>query len=530
MIGAAMLFSLTVSVLLSGAAHALEKTAALCHLPRRGTWAAALLCSWIVPLTMLMQATRTPEPAVFLRSAPASIPDSLTSPRFVRSAISSAHWQARPGVDEILTVAWGSTSCGLLLIWAVAAVRLYRRASRWPVTRIDGDAVSITDGFGPAVLGYVQPRIVMPRAVFSQPNAIRTIAMKHEQSHIAAHDPALLLLALVLVVLAPWNLPLWWQLRRLRFAIEVDCDARVLKKGVEPASYGETLLSISQQSGPVPLGMVALTEPTSQLERRVRIMMTGPVRFRKALIGFSLAVATSLVFVATGLTAPAVGGLTAELRKPPPGHAGAPPEKFVALIKERYPELGSQTVAGTPVLIALFNHDGSIARSDKDVFAGPPRDFKPTKALFERVGLTPEAVGPMGVQSLEFPKQTVLVAYTERNDSHKPSTSNVFPDSRMIDRALAKRFFPGAVEQGVAAGEGIWVLFDRDGTVLRTGQESFNPDKLIPLLELRYPGIKATEMTVTPVVDANLHPKIPAGGELQLWSVWLDEGSPRPGA
>ena len=38
------------------------------------------------------------------------------------------------------------------------------------------------------------------------------------------------------VVLMPWNLPLWWQWRRLRFAIEVDCDARVLASGRIPTS------------------------------------------------------------------------------------------------------------------------------------------------------------------------------------------------------------------------------------------------------------------------------------------------------
>jgi hypothetical protein len=38
-------------------------------------------------------------------------------------------------------------------------------------------------------------------------------------------------------------------------------------------------------------------------------------------------------------------------------------------------------------------------------------------------------------------------------------------------------------------------------------------------------------MTVTPVVDAKLQPiSIASGGKLQLHSVWLDAGSPLPGA
>ncbi|UUZ46788.1 hypothetical protein LP420_23520 [Massilia sp. B-10] len=56
----------------------------------------------------------------------------------------------------------------------------------------------------------------------------QALVMAHESSHMAARDPQLLGLALLVLVAMPWNLPMWWQLRRLRHAIEVDCDARVL--------------------------------------------------------------------------------------------------------------------------------------------------------------------------------------------------------------------------------------------------------------------------------------------------------------
>jgi bla regulator protein blaR1 len=72
--------------------------------------------------------------------------------------------------------------------------------------------------------------------------------------HIAARDPWLLLLALAIVVAAPWNLPLWWELRRLRFAIEVDCDARVVSRGADVRTYGEVLLAVGQQGAITPRG------------------------------------------------------------------------------------------------------------------------------------------------------------------------------------------------------------------------------------------------------------------------------------
>jgi bla regulator protein blaR1 len=49
----------------------------------------------------------------------------------------------------------------------------------------------------------------------------------------AAHDPLLPRVAQLMVALAPWNLPAWWQLRRLRFAIQVDSDARVLQTNID---------------------------------------------------------------------------------------------------------------------------------------------------------------------------------------------------------------------------------------------------------------------------------------------------------
>ena len=82
-----------------------------------------------------------------------------------------------------------------------------------------------------AALGHVGPALAQAAVI------------AHELSHLEARDPQLFTLALALLVFMPWNLPLWWQLRRLRYAIEIDCDAPVLKGGGGPAHYGETLIA-----------------------------------------------------------------------------------------------------------------------------------------------------------------------------------------------------------------------------------------------------------------------------------------------
>jgi bla regulator protein BlaR1 len=98
----------------------------------------------------------------------------------------------------------------------------------------------------------------------------------HEQSHLDARDPALLTVALCLLVFMPWNLSLWWQLRRLRYAIEVDCDARVLKGGHDATQYGETLIAVGRRQSAFIGAVAAMSESKSFLEERIKIMLRKP--------------------------------------------------------------------------------------------------------------------------------------------------------------------------------------------------------------------------------------------------------------
>jgi hypothetical protein len=83
----------------------------------------------------------------------------------------------------------------------------------------------------------------------------------------------------------------------------------------------------------------------------------------------------------------------------------------------------------------------------------------------------------MGEGRIQSPVNTVLVVFGGT-------------DSRALDRALVERFFPGVLAQGVSTGHGIWILFDHDGNVPRTGEERFESRDLRTLLETRFPGIR----------------------------------------
>jgi TonB family protein len=115
------------------------------------------------------------------------------------------------------------------------------------------------------------------------------------------------------IALMPWNPALWWQLRRLRAALEIDCDARVLAAHRDVTRYGLLLLAVAQRRA-TPLrglaGAPALAESTSDLSRRITAMRTPLPRRRllRTAIGLaSAAIAVAAAFVACSTTRDVVG-------------------------------------------------------------------------------------------------------------------------------------------------------------------------------------------------------------------------------
>ncbi len=104
--------------------------------------------------------------------------------------------------------------------------------------------VLIAEDAGPALVGLLRPHIVVPRWLVTATPDEQELVIAHERSHLEAGDAQLLTIAVFLLICMPWNLPLWWQLRRLRRSIEMDCDARVLKHGHNISRYGEVLIAV----------------------------------------------------------------------------------------------------------------------------------------------------------------------------------------------------------------------------------------------------------------------------------------------
>ena len=322
MIVAGMLYALVISLLLTLAALAAERLLGLSRRPRRFVWLLVIVASPLLSCFNIIASARTQPPSGMTGLAstgPATIQASRVHELIKLPLFRAARplWPVLPYWDSPLRALWVLSSAAMLLGMVRTSLQFRRISNRWPVVQVNGRSVKLTERTGPALFGTLRPQVILPQWLLDAPPVVRRIVIAHEESHLAAHDPLLLRVAQLIVALAPWNLPAWWQLRRLRFAIEVDCDARVLQTNIDPVSYGEALLAIAQHPSRLPFGAVALIEPTSQLERRIQVMLPKTPRYYPVLAGAFAALAVTFVAYATQVQAP-VATSTAKSATVPP--------------------------------------------------------------------------------------------------------------------------------------------------------------------------------------------------------------------
>ena len=192
--------------------------------------------------------------------------------------------------ERWLGVAWLVLSLTVLALFVIVYTRFAWARARWPLARLHDTNVRVAPDAGPAVVGLSHPEIVIPEWLLERTTDEQRLVLAHESEHVNARDPLVLAAACLAAAMIPWNPAAWWMLSRLRLAVELDCDARVLRRGVAPRSYGSLLIDLAGRCSGLRIGAPALADESSHLKQRIIAMTT-----RKSRISFTRAVAACAV-------------------------------------------------------------------------------------------------------------------------------------------------------------------------------------------------------------------------------------------
>ncbi|MEP6833873.1 MAG: M56 family metallopeptidase [Gemmatimonas sp.] len=246
MIAQWMLATVMIGVLLTIVGHCIAGFHARFAFPRRSLWLALMLLSTAVPVGVALRGNRSSSAQQFI-IAPAIVGPAIVNPEPCCTVANtdvgtSASYFNIATFDIPLLVVWGILSLSLGAILVTAHKRTARRVQSWAEAEVCGEPVRIAPNFGPAAVGVVRATVVMPEWVLELSVHEQQLVLRHELEHIRAGDQFVLFAGVLLAVLMPWNLMLWWQLRRLRVGMELDCDARVAPSPRDRPRYADLLL------------------------------------------------------------------------------------------------------------------------------------------------------------------------------------------------------------------------------------------------------------------------------------------------
>ena len=303
-----MLYAILFGCLAAAAGFALERGARSLKIPTRFVWLAMLLVAIVLPFGLPMISASAPLRGTGelterpVASAGPVIPV-ITAPSWIDRVIDRAR-----NFDQPLMLLWIGLSALCLSRFATAIIKLRRQRSQWVARQIVGTECFVTEDIGPAVVAIPDTRIVVPQWVLSLDHDSLATVIRHERQHKLARDGWLIVIGSVATALLPWNPAMWLIQRRLRLAVEMDCDARVLAEEARVDRYGSLLLAIAQRPRLMAGLGATLTESTSDLERRIAAMTARPPKHPRTRALLFAAAGIVVIALACSMPAPDMVG------------------------------------------------------------------------------------------------------------------------------------------------------------------------------------------------------------------------------
>jgi len=272
-----MAYAVAVTALLVVACHLSEKCLATIRRSTRFIWLAGL--SVAICLVAAGAVGRTGpstetsnhqggELLVATTSAPLNLPRPSASVPTLLESLSTGLKRS----DGPLMWFWATASVLSSIGLSLLVIRTRRMVRVATPTVIAGVPVLVTHHVGPALVGIFQYDIVVPPWVLDLSEEQQSLIVTHERQHARTFDPLLVWVTALSIIAFPWNVSLWYLMRRLRTSIEVDCDRRVLECAFPAHAYASLLVDVGERVSSRPLFAAALSESASQLQRRIRAM------------------------------------------------------------------------------------------------------------------------------------------------------------------------------------------------------------------------------------------------------------------
>ncbi len=161
--------------------------------------------------------------------------------------------------------------------------------------------IAENDAVGPAVIGILKPRIVVPSNFEQHYNKLeRSLILAHENAHIRAGDLPVNTLAVFIRSLNWFNPIAYVAYGLFRVDQELACDERVMKThSAHKKTYAATLLKSQLMAQPAPIGCAWLPEAVHPLKERVSRLKSEEVTMTRRIIG-GIALAGALTVSGAG--------------------------------------------------------------------------------------------------------------------------------------------------------------------------------------------------------------------------------------
>jgi len=345
-------YCLLISGLLALAAFASERALGHFRKPVRWAWFAAIAGSVTVPVIAFFAPGLLPGFGVSSAGPVVGLSDlAVATPAAEPPATAAA---AGGGIDAVAVgaaLAWGWMLLAVAMVGYLGRIysRLRSEMRTWRPGRVAGSPVMISDERGPAVVGIRRSVVVIPKWIPELEDRLLRLVFLHEREHQRAGDHRLFAAAVTALVLMPWNPLVWWQVSRLRLAIEFDCDRRVLRRGESPRDYADALITVGSRVSGSLLAAAAFAERKPAVERRLRRMTEPPASMRLLrTLGASGLAMVAVLFV-LGCPGPESGTNAPE----PPAAAVTPPSEAVEWVPPLLPPEDDLARGDRPSFIAF---------------------------------------------------------------------------------------------------------------------------------------------------------------------------------